>query len=79
MTCGHTHLPLIAEQDGVLYVNSGTWTEAPPCPFVVVDGKEIRLDYWPRAVGSPESTAVPVEAAAPDGSPLPSPQPALGG
>ena len=30
VTCGHTHLPLEAEVDGVRYVNSGTWTEHPP-------------------------------------------------
>jgi UDP-2,3-diacylglucosamine pyrophosphatase LpxH len=47
VTCGHTHLPLTAECDGVVYINSGTWTEAPPCPFVVVDGEEVRLEFWP--------------------------------
>ena len=47
VTCGHTHLPLISEHDGVRYVNSGTWTEAPPCPFVVVQGDQVRLEYWP--------------------------------
>ena len=39
VTCGHTHLPLVAEHDGVLYINSGSWIEAPPCPFVVVQGR----------------------------------------
>src|SRR5258708_331426 len=34
VTCGHTHLPLTAEIDGVRYLNSGTWTEHAPCPFV---------------------------------------------
>ncbi len=47
VTCGHTHLPLTAEHDGVVYINSGTWTEAPPCPFVVVEGAEVRLEFWP--------------------------------
>ena len=47
VTCGHTHLPLTAEHDGILYINSGTWTEVPPCPFVVVDGTEVRLEFWP--------------------------------
>ena len=47
MTCGHTHLPLVAEHDGVLYINSGTWIEAPPCPFVVVQGNQVRLEQWP--------------------------------
>ena len=47
VTCGHTHLPLLADVDGVRYVNSGTWIEAPPNPFVVVDGGEVRLETWP--------------------------------
>jgi UDP-2,3-diacylglucosamine pyrophosphatase LpxH len=57
VTCGHTHLPLVARREGVLYLNSGTWTEAPPCPFVAVKGSEVRLEYWPPAevVVEPES------------------------
>lgn len=47
VTCGHTHLPLTAEHEGVVYINSGTWTETPPCPFVVVDGTQVRLEFWP--------------------------------
>ena len=47
VTCGHTHLPLVAEEDGVHYFNSGTWMEAPPCPFVSVKGNEVRLEFWP--------------------------------
>jgi UDP-2,3-diacylglucosamine pyrophosphatase LpxH len=49
VTCGHTHLPLTSTNDGFCYVNSGTWTEAPPCPFVVVQGGDVRLEYWPLA------------------------------
>jgi UDP-2,3-diacylglucosamine pyrophosphatase LpxH len=49
VTCGHTHLPLVAERDGVVYINSGTWTDFSPCPFVAVRGHEIRLDHWPMA------------------------------
>jgi UDP-2,3-diacylglucosamine pyrophosphatase LpxH len=49
VTCGHTHLPLVSRHDGVVYVNSGTWTEFPPCPFVSVRGDEVRLESWPIA------------------------------
>jgi UDP-2,3-diacylglucosamine pyrophosphatase LpxH len=49
VTCGHTHLPLVARHDEVLYLNSGTWTESPPCPYVAVTGDEVRLEYWPPA------------------------------
>ena len=47
VTCGHTHFPEVAEVDGVRYLNSGTWTEHPPCPFVAVRGDQITLETWP--------------------------------
>ncbi len=47
VTCGHTHLALATRHDDIFYVNSGTWTESPPCPFVAVLGSELRLLYWP--------------------------------
>jgi UDP-2,3-diacylglucosamine pyrophosphatase LpxH len=50
ITCGHTHLPLEAEADGVKYFNSGTWMDNPPCPFVAVSGDRVSLEYWPTAV-----------------------------
>ena len=74
MTCGHTHFPLVAEHDGVLYVNSGTWTDFPPCPFVVVQGSEVRLEHWPLphlAAGEEPvvSAALPSSEAAPPALP----------
>ena len=75
VTCGHTHLPLVAQLGGVLYINSGSWIEAPPCPFVVVQGNQVRLEQWPPprlevselAVASEEPVAAlpPPEAAPP--------------
>ena len=47
VTCGHTHLPLESVVDGVHYLNSGTWIEPPPCPFISVRGTEVHLEYWP--------------------------------
>jgi UDP-2,3-diacylglucosamine pyrophosphatase LpxH len=47
IACGHTHLPGLDVSHRVLYVNSGTWTEHPPCPFITVKGCEIRLEFWP--------------------------------
>ena len=47
VTCGHTHLPLNAMVEGVQYINSGTWTESPPCPFVSIRGADFRLETWP--------------------------------
>ena len=48
VTCGHTHLALVATVDGIGYLNSGTWTEHPPCPFVAVSGDRVALEFWPR-------------------------------
>jgi UDP-2,3-diacylglucosamine pyrophosphatase LpxH len=53
VTCGHTHLPGMEEVDGLIYANSGTWTEHPPCPFVSVKGDEIRVEYWPTVCAEP--------------------------
>lgn len=60
VTCGHTHRPLTAEVDGVLYVNSGTWTDTSPCPFVAVKDGDVRLEWWPLKGA---------EAVAPHGTP----------
>jgi len=54
VTCGHTHLPLVAWHDDLIYINSGTWTEFAPCPFVAVIGNEVRLEYWPLAESEAE-------------------------
>jgi UDP-2,3-diacylglucosamine pyrophosphatase LpxH len=75
VTCGHTHLPLESVHDGVHYVNSGTWTEAPPCPFVVVDRDQVRLEHWPLA--EPEPGRELLADAVPAGNAASSPEPAL--
>lgn len=67
VTCGHTHLPLIHEADGVVYLNSGTWTDHPPCPFVSVRGQDVRLEFWPPA----EAVTVEPTAATITAQPLP--------
>jgi UDP-2,3-diacylglucosamine pyrophosphatase LpxH len=63
VTCGHTHLPMTSETDGVRYFNTGTWIEAPPCPFVSVRGDEVRVEYWPFAgpeAAGPQTAEEPV-------------------
>src|SRR3954471_13916796 len=77
VTCGHTHIPMASEVDGVRYINSGTWTEPPPCPFVAVKRAEVRLEWWPLPgveAQQPEETA---GASAPSPAPVP-PLPAFG-
>jgi UDP-2,3-diacylglucosamine pyrophosphatase LpxH len=65
VTCGHTHIALQAEHDGVLYLNSGTWTETPPCPFVVVQGSHVRLEHWPLpSIETPQENREPAAAGA---------------
>jgi UDP-2,3-diacylglucosamine pyrophosphatase LpxH len=58
VTCGHTHLPLVADVDGIRYINSGSWTEYPPCPFVSVRGTDVRLEWWPRPEDGPRAVEV---------------------
>ncbi len=78
VTCGHTHLPLEAMHDGVLYINSGSWIEAPPCPFVVVQGNQVRLEEWPRAhLADAAVTAEEPVASLPAPEPSPPALPAL--
>lgn len=48
ITCGHTHLPFTSIKDDILYLNTGTWIEPPPCPFITIKGEEIKLSYWPK-------------------------------
>lgn len=50
VTCGHTHLPIQIDVNGIRYLNTGTWTERPPCPFVSVAGPDVRLEWWPRSL-----------------------------
>ncbi len=57
VTCGHTHLALVADVEGIRYLNSGTWTEYPPCPFVSVVGEDVRLEAWPLEGEAPLSSA----------------------
>jgi|GEM_PF-1108448 len=66
VTCGHTHLPLTAvSEDGITYINSGTWMDLPPCPFVSVRGSEVKLETWPRMLEGPfhssDQTAVTIQ------------------
>jgi UDP-2,3-diacylglucosamine pyrophosphatase LpxH len=62
VTCGHTHLAMESEHEGIRYINSGTWMEHPPCPFITIRGAEVRLEWWPRedAVESSAATAAEI-------------------
>lgn len=67
VTCGHTHLPGVSEVNGVRYINSGTWTEHAPCPFVAVKGDDVQLEWWPRSVDEPaRSDAEPATPSVPE-------------
>lgn len=72
VTCGHTHLPLVEQAEGLTYINTGTWIEAPPCPFLTVRGGEVTLQRWPRegvlavpAMAEPEAAPTQGESIAP--------------
>ncbi|MFO0908911.1 MAG: UDP-2,3-diacylglucosamine diphosphatase [Isosphaeraceae bacterium] len=57
VACGHTHLPELTDVGGVVYANSGTWTEHPPCPFLAVKDGRIQLAFWPLDGEAPVATA----------------------
>lgn len=40
--CGHTHMPLIKKENGIVYANSGCWQDDTP-HFLAVRGKTITL------------------------------------
>ncbi|WP_235963578.1 UDP-2,3-diacylglucosamine diphosphatase [Tautonia rosea] len=61
VTCGHTHAAFECEIDGIRYVNSGTWTEHPPCPFVAVVGNRVWLEKWP--LSDPQPLAIVMDRA----------------
>jgi hypothetical protein len=71
-----------SEHDGVRYINSGTWTDYPPCPFVVVEGSEVRLEHWPiaeaHAVPEPPTEGAESEAVPAHPQVLPPALPAMG-
>ena len=43
--CGHTHLAMQAEKDGVRYYNSGCWTGDDPT-FITVDDAGVEIHYY---------------------------------
>lgn len=60
--CGHTHQPTRVERNGVLYVNSGCWTEH-VCHYLTVRDGAIELhEYLGEAAAVEEAAdAVPVQ------------------
>jgi len=51
VTCGHTHYAEIATVDGILYLNTGSWTETPSYAIVVAD-KAVTLHEIDEATGA---------------------------
>ncbi len=47
--CGHTHIAMEAEKDGVRYYNSGSWVDS-RCTYITVGEKGVQIhDYEERA------------------------------
>ena len=59
--CGHTHVALYREQDGVEYYNAGSWTDATPT-YLTVDAEGVRIQEYLE-----QSQAVSSEPVAADG------------
>ena len=47
VTCGHTHKAEDTTENGVRFINTGTWTEKTPCPYLWVEGEMLGLSLWP--------------------------------
>ena len=65
--CGHTHVPLQMERDGVEYYNSGAWVDL-RCTYVTVGADGVGIhEYVPESIddrdSSQERIATPAEAA----------------
>jgi UDP-2,3-diacylglucosamine pyrophosphatase LpxH len=45
IACGHTHAAMDTMIDGVRYLNTGAWTEA-PLHYLAIDSKTIRLEVF---------------------------------
>jgi UDP-2,3-diacylglucosamine pyrophosphatase LpxH len=43
--CGHTHVALQREQDGVSYYNSGSWIDS-RCTYIGIDSEGVRIDEY---------------------------------
>jgi UDP-2,3-diacylglucosamine pyrophosphatase LpxH len=50
--CGHTHIALYREREGVEYYNAGSWTDSTPT-FLTVDAEGVRIQEY-RAPARPE-------------------------
>jgi UDP-2,3-diacylglucosamine pyrophosphatase LpxH len=75
--CGHTHVPLALEQDGVEYYNSGAWVDL-RCTYITVSLEGVKIhDYVPRTTDNRDSGEERIPAAArPVGVSMPSGLPA---
>lgn len=58
VTCGHTHFAEVRSEQGVVYLNTGAWTEA-PAYAVVVEGDQARLHRIDDATGALTPTPLP--------------------
>jgi UDP-2,3-diacylglucosamine pyrophosphatase LpxH len=45
--CGHTHIALASEQDGIQYFNSGSWTDSQPT-YITVGGEGVQIHEYQR-------------------------------
>ena len=47
VTCGHTHHAEDTQESGIRYINTGTWTDQTPCPYLWISGDQMGLNLWP--------------------------------
>jgi UDP-2,3-diacylglucosamine pyrophosphatase LpxH len=53
--CGHTHVALYCERDGIEYYNAGSWTDSAPT-YLTVDAEGVRIHtYQEQAAHDPDA------------------------
>lgn len=70
--CGHTHVPMRREQDGVEYYNSGAWVDL-RCNYITIDAEGVVIhEYVPQSPDNRDPSEERIEtAASPFRVPLP--------
>lgn len=67
--CGHTHLPMESERDGVRYLNSGCWTGETPT-YITVDPSGARVRRYVAPPGFDFAAPMPLDPAEETGEDL---------
>ncbi len=63
--CGHTHVALYREKDGIAYYNAGCWADATPT-YLTVDEEGVRIHEFHRKETDSAAAEIAVESELPE-------------